>query len=196
MSRIKSALEIAMEKAQSLGEPTPEERLAFTFVPEGERLAIVYVREEGELTEALERSDPEARPYLVRGMSKVLMHNIRLPRSDVDRQSTERAFHGMRAIKTDKKATEEIISRIQHICATFLQYREQGLEQVYRETKDHFEQRVREALRMRSGLPASPNIDVESTPEFQQEWMRVVAQFDAQYEVPLEEQKALLAGIP
>ena len=185
-----------MEKAQALGEPTPEERLAFTFVPQGERLAAVYVRGEGDLMEALEQSDPEARPYLVKGMSKVLMSNIRLPRSEVDQQSAERAFQGMRALKTDKKAVKEVISRIRHICATFGQYREQGLEQVYRETKDHFEQRVQEARRTRSGLPVDPNADVESAAEFRHEWVRVVAQFDAQYEVPLEEQKALLAGIP
>ena len=32
-------------------------------------------------------------------------------------------------------------------------------------------------------------------PEFHQEWAKVISQFDAQYQGPLEEQKALLEKI-
>ena len=49
---------------------------------------------------------------------------------------------------------------------------------------------------MYTGASGSPMVNVESMPEFQQEWARVVAQFDSQYEGPLEEQKALLGSLP
>jgi len=44
MGDIKSALEIAMEKAEKLGKATDEERLKWKHVPEGERLAARYIK--------------------------------------------------------------------------------------------------------------------------------------------------------
>ena len=44
MGEIKSALEIAMEKIEKLGEPTEEERLKWKYVPQGEELAARYLK--------------------------------------------------------------------------------------------------------------------------------------------------------
>lgn len=194
--RMKTALEIAMERAESLGETTPEQKLEYTLVPQGERLAAAYLRSEGDLAGAVEECGAEGRPYLVRGMLKVLIHNIKLPRIEGDQQTNERVLQGIRLLKTDKKAADEIASRVQHICNSFTQYRQQGLEQVYQQTRERFQQKAQEALRMYSGVSGNPMVNVESMPEFQQEWARVVAQFESQYEVPLEEQKALLEEVP
>ncbi|MFC1930749.1 hypothetical protein ACFLXJ_00875 [Chloroflexota bacterium] len=42
---IKSALEIALEKIEELGELTEEERLQWKYVPEGEKLAARYLKQ-------------------------------------------------------------------------------------------------------------------------------------------------------
>ena len=46
MGDIKSAREIAMEKIDKLGEPTEEERLEWKYLPEGEKLAARYLKNE------------------------------------------------------------------------------------------------------------------------------------------------------
>ena len=196
MSRMKSAFEIAMERAESLEEPTPQERLRFATVPRGERVAAAYLRAETDLKEAVEGCDPEARPYLIEGISKVLIPNLRLARTTVDQQTNQRVLQGIRLVKADKNAVDEIASHVQHICRTFTQYRDQAREQAYQETKDRFQQKAQEALRMYSGLPGTLDLNVESLPEFQQEWAKVASQLDSQYEGALEEQKVLLEGIP
>lgn len=43
---IKSAREIAMAKLAALGEATEEERLAWKYRPEGEKLAARYIKQE------------------------------------------------------------------------------------------------------------------------------------------------------
>ncbi len=73
MTRIKSAFEKAMERAESMGEPTPEERLQIKFLPQGERLAAEYLKGEGDLKSTVEECNPEGRPYLVKGACKVLI---------------------------------------------------------------------------------------------------------------------------
>ena len=42
---IKSALQIAMEKVAKLGEATEEERLRWKHVPDGEKLAARYLKQ-------------------------------------------------------------------------------------------------------------------------------------------------------
>ena len=43
---IRSAREIALEKAESVGEATEEERLQWKYLPQGEKLAARYLRED------------------------------------------------------------------------------------------------------------------------------------------------------
>ena len=45
MDDIKSAREIALEKVEKLGEVTDEERLRWKYVPEGEKMAAKYLKQ-------------------------------------------------------------------------------------------------------------------------------------------------------
>jgi len=54
---IKSAMEIAMEKVEKLGEATEEERLKWKYVPEGERLAARYLKQNLNLLAELGKYD-------------------------------------------------------------------------------------------------------------------------------------------
>ena len=48
---IKSALEIAMEKIEKLGEVTEEERLKWKYTPVGEKLAAKYLKQDSNIIE-------------------------------------------------------------------------------------------------------------------------------------------------
>ena len=197
MTRMKSAFEKAMERAESMGEPTPEERLQIKFLPQGERLAVEYLKGEGDLKSTVEECNPEARPYLVKGACEVLTHNLRLPRTEEEQSHNERILQGLRLLKSDKTSVNEIASRVENISSTFHLYHQQGLEQAYQETKQRFLQTMQEALQKHTGgVPTNRNVNVEAMPEFQQEWARVATQFTSQYQGPFEEQKDQLRAIP
>ena len=195
MDSMKSAYDRAMERVESLGASTVEEKLQLKYVPLGERFASSYLKDEQDLKVALEECEPEGRAYLSKGIMKVLIQNIRLPRIEDDKQRNEKSIQGIALIKKDKKAIDDITSHIEYVCNTFVQYRQQRIDQTYQEFKTQFEQRIQEAMKKQGGVPRNAQMNVESMPEFHQEWNRVVAQLDTQYESPLEEQKVLLQNV-
>jgi len=79
---IKSALEIAMEKVDKLGEATEEERLKWKYVPEGEKLAARYLKQNLNLLAELSQYEEKARKHVTEGAQDILVRNINLPRRD------------------------------------------------------------------------------------------------------------------
>ena len=71
MSDIKSAFEIAMEKIEKLGGATDEERLSWKYVPEGERLAARYLKQDCNLVAEMGKYGEGARRYIVQGAGDV-----------------------------------------------------------------------------------------------------------------------------
>ncbi|MDI6815251.1 MAG: hypothetical protein QMC90_04145, partial [Dehalococcoidales bacterium] len=64
MGEIKSALEIAMERVEKLGKATDEERLKWKYVPEGERLAARYLKQDCNLVVELSQYEENVRRYI------------------------------------------------------------------------------------------------------------------------------------
>jgi hypothetical protein len=195
MTRVKSAFERAMERADSLGEPSLEDKLRFKFLPQGERLAARFLKGEGDLEQALKEVETEAMPYLVKGIIEVLIHNVSLAKTTVELETNKRILQGMRLVKSDKNTVDEIASRIEYVCNSFQLYYQQGLDRAYQETKDRFQQQAQEILKMQGGLPHDGVVNVEAMPEFRQEWARIATGFLTQYQSSLDEQKALLKDI-
>ena len=92
MGEIKSALEIAMEKVEKLGGVTEEERLKWKYVPEGEKLAVRYLKQDLNLLAELGRYEENARKYVIDGAQDILTRNINLPKNDSARRSNKRAM--------------------------------------------------------------------------------------------------------
>ena len=62
MSEMKSAFERAMERAESLGEASEEDRNKWKYHPEGEKLAARHLKDECDLMAELGTYDEEHRP--------------------------------------------------------------------------------------------------------------------------------------
>ena len=104
--RIKSAAEIAMEKIEKLGEPTEEERLSWKYVPEGEKLAARYLKEDCNLAAELnlyDDDDDNAKQYVIKGIEGILIRNINLPKDDITEKNNKRAMEGIKSIKSGVK---------------------------------------------------------------------------------------------
>ncbi len=194
MADIKSAREIAMEKLAGLGEATEEERLGWKYLPEGEKLAARYLKEEVNLVAELNQFEEKARKYIIRGTAGVLIRNLSLPRNDFAKKINKKAMDGLKDIKTDKIAVENTLSKIRRVFEHYVQQGTQQKKQAYETLKGDFTAKVRQAMQQQ-GLPTNMRIDVEKQPQFQEEWLKVQNQLDAQYLKVLEEYKKELLSI-
>jgi hypothetical protein len=195
MGEIKSAAEIAREKLEKLGELTEEERLKWKFIPEGEKLAALYIKEDCNLVTEINKYEEKAREYVIEGASDILIRNINLPKNDVVRRINKKAMEGLKVVKKDKVAVENVFSRIRHVLDHYVQQGEQQKKQAYNSLKAEFEDKLQQAIRQQIGVNARMKIDVERQPQFQEEWRKVQAQLDSQYLKLLDEYKQELSAI-
>jgi hypothetical protein len=195
MGEIKSAAEIAREKLEQIGEPTPEERLKWKYGPEGEKLAARYLKDGGNLVSEVGRYDANARGVVVDAVSDILIKNIGLPRTEAARRNNKKAMDGLKAVKNDKVAMENVLSKMRRILDHYIQEGDKQRKQAYDSLKAEFETKIQQAVRQQTGVSARVNIDVEKQPQFLEEWQRVQAQMEAQYLNLLDEYKRELMGI-
>ena len=195
MGEIKSAAEIAREKLEKIGEPTDQERLKWKYGPEGEKLAALYLREDTNLVNEVKKYDDKAKKFVVASMSDILIRNILLPRNEAARKTNKKAMDGLKAIKNDKVAVENVFSKIRHVLDHYTQEGAKQKKQAYESLKAEFEAKIQQAIRQKTGVNARVNIDVEKQPQFLEEWQRLQAQMEAQYLTLLDEYKKEIAVI-
>jgi hypothetical protein len=196
MGDIKSAREIAMEKIDKIGEPTEEERLEWKYLPEGEKLAARYLKQDVELQSELRKFEKKALPYVSEGISSVLIKNILLPENEVAKKTAKRAMDGIKAIKTEKSRVEAVLNQIRHVVDHYEQQGNQQRKQAYESLKADFQAKVEQALKQQMGGNTSGiRIDIEKQPQFQEEWRKLKTQLDAQYEQVLGEYKIELEAL-
>jgi hypothetical protein len=195
MGEIKSAAEIAREKIEKLGEITEEERLQWKYAPEGEKLAARYLKENCNLATEIARYDDRAKVIIIKGINDILLRNISLPRNQAARTATRKAMDGLKTIKNDKVAVENVFSKIRQILDHYTQQGEQQKKQAYESLKKEFEEKIQQALQQQTGVNARMNIDVEKQPQFLEEWQRLQSRLEGQYMTLLDEYKQELAAI-
>jgi len=195
MGDIKTAAEIAREKLAKIGEPTEQERLKWKFAPEGEKLAALYLKDDANLVNELKKYDDTARPFVVASISDILLRNIGLPRSESARRANKKAMDGLRAIKNDKVAVENVFSRMRHVLDHYTGEGARQKKQAYDSLKAEFDEKVQQAVRQKTGVNTRVNIDVEKQPQFIEEWSRLQAQMETQYLNLLDDYKRELAAI-
>jgi hypothetical protein len=182
MGDIKSAREIAMEKINKIGEPTEEERLEWKYLPEGEKLAARYLKQDMDLQAELSKFEKKVHPYVIEGVSGVLVKNIVLPENDMAKKTAKRAMDGIKAIKTEKARVEAVLNQIRHVFTHYEQQGSQQRQQAYESLKADFQAKVEQALKQQMGRDVSGmRIDIEKQPQFQEEWRKLKSQLDAQY---------------
>ena len=195
MGDIKSALEIAMEKIEKLGKATDEERLKWKYVPEGEKLAVRYLKQDCNLVVELSEYEEAGRRYVVAGASDILIRNINLPKDDLAKRNNRQVMDGLKNLKNTKVAVENAYSKIRRIFNHYAEQGEQQRKQAYESLKTEFEAKMQQAIQQQLGSLTRIKIDVEKQPQFQEEWRKIQTQLDSQYLKLLDEYKQELSGI-
>ncbi len=194
MGEIKSAFEKAMERVGGIGEPSNEEKLQWKYVPEGQKLAAAYLKEDTNLLNELGKFKDEERRFVTRGLEEVLLRNITLPLNEVAKKTNKKAMDAIKTIKKDKAALENVYTKMRRVFDHHAQQGEQQRKQAYEMLKQEFQLRIQQAMQQQ-GLPPGAKINVESQPQFQDEWRRTVAHLDGQYNTLLEEYKREIEAI-
>ena len=195
MGDIKSALELAMEKVERLGEATDEERLKWKYVPEGEKLAARYLKQNLNLVAELSNYEESVIRYIKEGAADILLRSINLPKDELARRNNKKAMEGLKTLKSDKIGVENIYSKIRSIFNHYIEEGEQQRKQAYQRLKVEFEAKVQQAIQQQLGSVMGIKIDVERQPQFQEEWRKLQTQLDSQYISLLDEYKQELSAI-
>ena len=195
MSEMKSALERAMERAERLGAASDEDRRRWKYVPEGEKLAGLWLKDEGDLFGEVEKYDEGARPVVIEGAQGILVNSIDLPRNERLKKVTRKAMEAIREFKRDKVAVENVYTKLRRVFSHFEQEGEQQKRQAYDAVKRDVEAKMQQSMQQQTGTAAPMKIDVESQPQFQQEWRRTLTQLESQYLTLLEEYKQEIRDI-
>ena len=195
MGDIKSALELAMEKVERLGEVTEEERMKWKYVPEGEKLAARYLKQNLNLVAELSNYEESVIRYIKEGACDILIRSINLPKDELAKRNNKKAMEGLKTLKSDKIGVENIYSKIRSIFNHYIEEGEQQRKQAYQRLKVEFEAKVQQAIQQQLGSVMGIKIDVERQPQFQEEWRKLQTQLDSQYISLLDEYKQELSAI-
>ncbi len=195
MDEMKSAFERAMERAESLGKASEEDLRRWKYLPEGEKLAARYLRDECNLTAEIGKYDEDMRQLVSEGAQGILVKNIDLPRNEPAKKINRKVMEVLKELKRDKVSLENVYTKLRRIFNHYEQEGEQQRKQAYEAVKRDVEAKMRQALQQQLGTSAPARIDVESQPQFQQQLRQTLAQLDSQYLALLGEYRQEILSI-
>jgi hypothetical protein len=188
MAEIKSTLEKVLERAASMGRASQEEMLAEEQEKRGMRLAADYLQGQ-ELDLSKEMDEAGGSNLLRRGAVQVFLRNISLPRNG-DLSRAERAMQGLLEMA---RGSSELVSIFREM-KKILDHYQKHLKEVRQQVEDAFRQQLEQAMSQQTGQKgAGLKMNPALHPKFQEEWTRIKADLDDQYNKVLQQHKQLVA---
>lgn len=183
MAEIKSALELALEKAEQYGRATKEELSRDQFRDQGRQLAVVFLKDGGDLKSGLAGLAAAAQPEARRAIKEVLLRNIILPRNGEMDPRMAQALEGLLQVAQDQKGMIHLKGEVEQLLQNFLQVRNSA----YQQLKSRFGANIDQMQRaLEAQMRQRVNLEVEQIPQFQEEWRRFHGNLVDQFEPMLE----------
>jgi hypothetical protein len=183
LAEIKSALELALEKAEQYGRASREEMATAQYQDQGRHLAVQYFKGEGDLAADLKNLPPQAQAAAKLAIKEVFLRNIGLPRNHTVDPRQDRAAEGLLLVADNKNTMARLQTELEQIMQQFIQIRSNALQQL----KARFSAGAGQMQRdMEAQYGQKVRVDVEALPQFQEEWRRFMGQIQNQVEPVLE----------
>lgn len=194
MSKIKSALELAMEKTEGVV-IDPEAFRRDNLKKEGRILASRYInREREELKTDLLKIPESDRRLIAEGMSEALMANLQLPRSEKDLTNLPFLEKGLLDTGLEKKTVQEMFRQLSLVFQQYLK----SADQLTVMLKQQYEPQLRakeQKLQQQTGQ--SIRIEPEQDPEFNRILADHLADLEEQYrQVLVQAREQLRKALP
>jgi hypothetical protein len=192
VGEIKSALELALEKAERLGRATPEEMAASQYQERGRQLAVHYLKEGGDLEAELRALPAAAQAAARAAVKEVFLRNISLPREGEIDPRQLRALDGLLLLASNKKGMARMKGELEQLLQNFLMVRNNAHQQLKARLGASLGS-VQRALEAQYGQKV--RVEVEQLPQFQEEWRNFQMNLIDQFEPLLEDCKAKMAQL-
>jgi hypothetical protein len=183
LAEIKSALELALEKAERYGRATKEELTREQYRDQGRQLAVNFLKDGGDLEGEISGLSAVAREEARKAVKEVLLRNITLPRNGEFEDRMAHALEGLMLAARDKKAMARQKAELENLLQNFLQVRNNAWQQL----KARFGAGIGQMQRaLEAQMRQKVKLEVEHLPQFQEEWRRFQGQLLDQFEPMLE----------
>ena len=192
MAEIKSALELALEKAERYGRATKEEMTRDQYRDQGRQLAVNFLKDGGDLEAGVPACRTAAQAEARRATKEVLLRNIILPRNGEMDPRMAQALDGLMQVAQNKKDMARQKAELEQLLQNFLQVRNNAFQQL----KARFGAGIGQMQRaLEAQMRQRVRLEVENLPQFQEEWRKFQGQLLDQFEPVLEacKEKMLLA---
>jgi hypothetical protein len=191
MGEIKSALEIALEKTQSV-EGGKEIIEAEEARKEGKMLVSRFLNDqEFSLKRALGEIEKNRRRRVLEGMVDVLLANLVLPQDQLGTRKAKRVGEAFSLLNSDRRISQ-LFGQLETFFGEFVEERERVREMVTQQYGPRLRQKEQE-LSQRMGQPV--HIDPMSDPEFQATLRKAMSQLEDRYGTVLARVKGDLKSL-
>jgi len=194
---IKSALEIALEKAERIGKASKEELELYQLKEEAQRLSAKFLRSElsdfeDKFNEFLQNKTSQQKRIIYQSVIDVFLKNIVLPKSEYQLEDGKKALEGLKIIFKRVPELSKVYQQIEKLLKEYYTHR----ETLYDELLKRFNTGV-EALEhaLSDQLGTEVKINVEEHPQFKEEWNKIKEKLDEEYGKQLEYLKNLFRKI-
>jgi hypothetical protein len=186
LAEIKSALELALEKAEKYGRASAEEMALSQYQDQGRQLAVLFLKGEGDLETDLKKIPPTAQPAVRQAIKEVFLRNLALPRENSVDPRQNRALEGLLLVADHQQAMAHLQAELEQILQQFLQIRNNARQQL----KARYAAGVGQIQKaMEAQLHQKVRVEAENLPQFQEEWRRFLGQLQDQFDPMLENLK-------
>ena len=194
---IKSALEIALEKAERIGKASKEELELYQLKEEAQRLSAKFLRNElsdfeDKFNEFLQNKTSQQKRIIYQSVIDVFLKNIVLPKSEYQLEDGKKALEGLKIIFKRVPELSKVYQQIEKLLKEYYTHR----ETLHDELLKRFNTGV-EALEhaLSDQLGTEVKINVEEHPQFKEEWNKIKEKLDEEYGKQLEYLKNLFRKI-
>ena len=184
MAEIKSAFEIAMERAEKIGSLSKEELEAQKWEEKGKKTAAAYLSGKlKSLQEGLGDVPGEHIQAVLAGVGDILLRNIVLPRDPHQWDTIKRAMQGLVEIKGS--IASQVMPQIEQLLKN------------YENTMTHYRQQFKQQVSQQMGGQNMTAMTMDSEglntlASMQEEWNKLSAEISQQFEQQLEPLKTYL----
>jgi hypothetical protein len=166
LAEIKSALELALEKAEQYGRASREEMDMARYQEQGRQLAVQFLKGEGDLAADLKSLPAQIQPAARLAIKEVLLRNLGLPRNNAVDPRQDRAMEGLLLVADNPKAMAQLQTELEQVLQQFIHFRSNALQQLKARFAAGMGQ-MQQAMEAQYRQPV--NVDVERLPQFQEE---------------------------
>ncbi len=191
MAEIRSTLDMVMERAARLAAEAPDVPADEALKEDGMRLAASYLGgETPDLLQLLEQHPPEKQSGVRNGMAIALLRNIILPREQSLSDQTLQSFKGLQELSGNAADIMSICSELRQILEQYAKHQEQVRQQFDESIMNQLKMQLQQqGMRVDDTMALSPTMH----PHYNEEWARVSADLNSQYNQALDQRKQLIA---